>query len=155
MLDPEDDFAMCLVWRSQKISPHIRDDPATMEIQWHGEYELLGDFFQVKTLHPEIGERAIAGYPLAGLRGMIDRAQSYRKKFDAVIAQTDAVEMTPDVIEQMARKGWSQEELLKMKDEGFRYSPSRDSIVGPVMSSDDLDDDLDDDDQRASELSMT
>lgn len=142
-LDPNEDYAMCLVWRSQKIEPDIRDDPKTMEIHWHGEYELLGDFFRVKTLHPEIGERAIGGYPLEGLRKLIDRAHSFEKKFDAVIAQTDAVEMTPDVMAQMSKKGWRPEELMRMQAEGFRYSPSRDSLVGPIMSSDDLEDEDD------------
>lgn len=143
LLDPEANLAMCLVWHSQKITPDIQDDPKRLHIGWDGEYELLGDFFRVKTSHPEIGERAIAGYPLDGLREMIHRAQSFEKKFDAVIAQTDSVEMTANVIAQMSRKGWSEAELLKMRDDGFRYSPSRDSIISPVMSSDDLDEEAD------------
>lgn len=138
-LDPDEGYAMCLVWRSQKIKPDIRDDPATMEIHWHGEFELLGDFFRVQTLHPEIGERAIAGYPLDGLRTVLERVASFERKFDAVIAQTDTVEISADVMAQMLRKGYTEAELLKFKADGFRYSPSRDSVISPVMSSDDFD----------------
>ena len=55
------------------------------------------------------------------------------------IGQFDTVEITPEVIRQMAKHGYSAEELLQMKAEGFRYSPSRNSLLGPVFSSDDED----------------
>jgi hypothetical protein len=45
------------------------------------------------------------------------------------------------------KKGWSDAELLKMKAEGFRYSPSRDSMIGPIVSSDDEDFSDEDDDE--------
>jgi len=45
----------------------------------------------------------------------------------------------------MVRKGGSEEEVLKLKAEGFRYSPGRDSLLGPIMSSDDTEN-LDEDD---------
>ena len=141
LLEPDEKLAMCLVWQGAPQEIGIRDDPGRMEIKWDGVYELLGDFFRVETEHLLIGSRAIAGYPLDEVRKLIDRAQSFEAKFDAVIAQTDVVEMTPEVIAQMAKQGWSEAELLKMRDEGFRYSPSRDSLVGPIMSSDDHDDD--------------
>jgi hypothetical protein len=141
LLEPDEKLAMCLVWQGAPQEIGIRDDPGRMEIKWDGVYELLGDFFRVETEHLLIGSRAIAGYPLDEVRKLIDRAQSFEAKFDAVIAQTDALEMTPEVISQMAKQGWSEAELLKMRDEGFRYSPGRDSLVGPIMSSDDHDDD--------------
>lgn len=137
MIDPEEDLAMCLVWRSQKIAPDIRDDPATMEIHWHGEFELLGDYFRVKTEHPEIGERAIAGYPLDGVRQLIDRALSVDKKIDVVIGQADTVEITSDVIAHLVKNGYAEAQLLQWRDAGFRYSPGRDSVLSPIHSSDD------------------
>ncbi len=53
---------------------------------------------------------------------------SFDTKFDAVIAHTDAVEITPDVVAQMMMKGFTEAELLKFKAEGFRYSPTRNSV---------------------------
>ena len=53
------------------------------------------------------------------------------------------MEITDEVVAQMVKKGWSEEEVLKMKAEGFRYSPGRDTLLGPVMSSDDMDDEDD------------
>src|SRR3569832_1340444 len=128
---------MCLVWRGERQQIGIKDDPARIEIAWDGEYELLGDFFRITSAHPQIGERAIGGYPLEAVRKVIDRVQSFEAKFHAVIGQDDAVEITPDVVAQMAKQGWSEPELLRMREEGWRYSPSRNSLLGPVMSSDD------------------
>lgn len=38
----------------------------------------------------------------------------------------------------MTKKGWSPEEVLKLKAEGYCYSPGRDTLLGPVMSSGDI-----------------
>lgn len=141
LLEPDEGLAMRLVWQGARVEPAINDDRARMEIAWDGAYELLGDFFRIDSDGPELGERAIAGYPLEVVRKLIDRAQSFDAKFDSVIAQTDAVEMTPDVMAQMAKQGWSEPELSKMKEEGFRYSPSRNSLVSPIMPSDDQEQD--------------
>ena len=136
LLEPDEGLAMCLVWQGGRQELGIRDDPARMEIAWDGAYELLGDFFRIESEHPQIGERAIAGYPLSELRKLIDRAQSFEAKFDAVIAQADAVEITPDVIAHLVQQErWSEAEIVAMKSRGFRYSPSRDSLIGPVASS--------------------
>jgi hypothetical protein len=138
LLEPDEQLAMCLVWQGARREIGIKDDPARMEIAWDGEYELLGDFFRITSEHPQIGERAIGGYPLEAVRKLIDRAQSFEAKFDAVIAQVDAVEMTTDVIAQLTKnQGWGEAEVLKMKEEGFRYSPSRNSLISPIESSDD------------------
>lgn len=139
LLEPDEQLAMCLVWQGVRQEIGIRDDPARMEISWDCEFELLGDFFRVESEHPVIGSRAIGGYPLERVRELIDHAQSLETKFDAVIAQSDVVEMTPDVMAQMTKRGYSEAELLKLKADGFRYSPSRNSLISPVMSSDDED----------------
>ena len=141
LLEPDEQLAMRLAWQGAPQEIGIRDDPGRMELAWDGGYELLGDFFRVESEHPLIGVRAIGGYPLGQLRELIDRAQSFEAKFDAVIAQADAMEMTPEVIAQMAKQGWSETELSKKKQEGFRYSPSLNSLVGPTMCSDDLEED--------------
>lgn len=98
-------------------------------------YELLGDFFSVKSQHPVIGTRAIGGYPLDNVRTLLDQAQSTMMKMASVIGQLDAVEITAEVVAQMVKKGWTEKEVLELKAEGYRYSPGRDSLLGPIMSS--------------------
>lgn len=137
LLEPDEQLAMCLVWRGAQQEISIHDDLARLEVAWDCEYELLGEFFHVESEQPMIGSQAIGGYPLEAVRKLIDRAQSFAAKFDAVIAQSDAVAMTPDVIAHMVKKGWTEGELLKLKDDGFRYSPGRDSLISPVVSSED------------------
>jgi hypothetical protein len=56
-------------------------------------------------------------------------------KIASVLGQFDAVDIAPEVVAQMVKKGWSEEEVLRLKVEGYRYSPGRDSLLGPVMSS--------------------
>ena len=140
LLDPENQLAMCLVWRNQKIEPDLKEDPRTILIGWHGAYEILGDMFRIESDQAEIGIRAVGGYPLDGVRKVIDRIQSFGRKFDTVIAQTDTVELTTDVIARLVKQGWSEAELAEAHSDGFRYSPSRDSLLSPTISSDDLDD---------------
>jgi hypothetical protein len=139
VLEPDESIAMCLVWQGDRQEIGINDGPTRMEIAWDCEYELLGDFFRVESEHPVIGSRAIGGYPLEAVRKLLDRAQSFETRFDAVIAQTDAVEISPEVIAHMTKHGYTQAELLKMKAEGFRYSPSRNTLISAPVSSDDED----------------
>ena len=128
-MEPDQQLAMCLVWQGVRQEIGIRDNPARTEIDWDCKFGLLGDFFRVESEHPVIGSRAISGYPLDGVRKLIDRTQSFEAKFDAVIAQSDAVDITPEVITQLRKIGWNEAEILEMKADGFRYSPSRNSMV--------------------------
>jgi hypothetical protein len=137
VLEPDEALAMCLVWQGSSQAIGLRDDPARLEVEWDATYELVGDFFRLESEHPLIGTRAIGGYPLHVVRKVLDQAQSTMTKMSAVIGQVDAVEITPDVMVQMAKQGWSEEELIRMKAQGWRYSPSRNSLLGPVMTSDD------------------
>lgn len=139
LLEPDEHLAMCLVWHGERQAIGLRDDPDRIEVEWDCAYDLLGDFFSVESQHPVIGRRAIGGYPLDDVRKLLDRAQSTMIKMASVIGQFDAVEITPEVIAQMVKKGWSEEEVLGVKAEGYRYSPGRDSLLGPVMSSEDND----------------
>ena len=52
---------------------------------------------------------------------MIDKAQSFAREFEAVIAQSDAVYLTPEVVAQLARQGWSEETLRHAQEKGHRY----------------------------------
>lgn len=105
LLEPDEALAMCLVWHGERQTVALRDDPARLEVEWDCTYELLGDFFHVSSEHPVIGTRAIGGYPLEDVRRLLDRAQSTMTKMAAVIGQVDAVEITPEVIAQMAKRG--------------------------------------------------
>src|SRR4051812_21870703 len=83
----------------------------------------------VTTAHPLIGTRAIMGYPLAELRRVSDKAQSFDKRFNALFGQEDAVDLTPDLIERFVAKGWDRKVLDGAVRHGARYSPSRDTII--------------------------
>lgn len=140
LIEPDDQLAMCLLWHGEPEVIGVSEDPSRIEVAWDGGYELLSDFFHVEANNPKIGERATAGYPLEAVRKAIDRAQSTLSKMASVIGQYDAVEIDDQVVAQMVKKGWSEDEVLKIKAEGYRYSPGRDSLLGPIMSSDDIDD---------------
>jgi hypothetical protein len=64
-----------------------------------------------------------------------------------VIGQFDAMEIDDEVVAQMVKKDWPEEEVLKA--DGFRDSPGLDSLLRPIMSSDDVED-PDDDEATAS-----
>jgi hypothetical protein len=137
LLEPDENLAMCLVWQGVREEIGISEDPSRIEVAWDGRYELLGDFFHLDTNNPKIRPRAVGGYPLGEVRKLLDKAQSTLSKIASVIGQFDAVEITNEVVAQMVKKGWSEEELMKMKADGYRYSPGRDSLLGPPISSDD------------------
>ena len=63
LLDPIGLRAVCLVWRSERQSPIVRETPDCLEIQWEGSYELQGELFSIDLDHPLIERRAISGYP--------------------------------------------------------------------------------------------
>ena len=133
MLEPLHDRAICLVWRGKHQSPHIKDLPTQLEILWDGSFELRGEFFVVKTEHPEIGSRAIAGFPVAQLRPYLEATKSVARKVDEVFGQEDAVPLTPDVVEHLTKTGWDEKQLAIAARQGARYSPSRDSILFPPV----------------------
>jgi hypothetical protein len=137
LLEPDEHLAMCLVWHGERQTIGLNDDPDRMTVEWDCAYELLGDFFSVESQHPVIGTRAIGGYPLADVRKLLDQAQSTMVKMASVIGHFDTVEITPEVVAQMVKKGYSEEEVLGLKAQGFRYSPGRDSLLSPIMSSED------------------
>lgn len=133
MLDPFGQKAVCLVWRGERQSPTVRETPERLEIEWEGTYGLLNEFFSVDLTHPLIGRRAIAGYPVEQLRSLILSVQPVERTIDQVIRQDDAVELSPEIIRQLTKMGWSADQLTAAARQGARYSPSRDSVVFPAM----------------------
>lgn len=151
MLEPDEHLAMCLVWQGAREEIGVSEDPSRIEVAWDGHYELLGDFFHVETTNPKIGERAVGDYPLDAVRDVLQKAQSTLAKMTDVLGQWDAIDITDEVVARFLKKGWTEERLLELKAQGYRYSPSRDTLLGQVMNSGDLDDkDEDDDDARSS-----
>lgn len=153
LLEPNEHLALCLVWQGTRQPLTLLDDPDQIEIAWDGEYELLGDFFSVQTSHPEIRERAIGGYPMEELRKALEQAKITLSKMTDVIGQWDVVDIDDEVVERFVKKGYPRDEVLDLKVQGYRYSPNRDTLLGPVMSSDDIEDgdDLDDDEPGGGE----
>lgn len=138
MLEPEENLALCLMFHGERQSLKINDLPTRIEIQWDGTFELAGDFFKVETDHPAIGRRAIGGFPLDELRKLIDRAQSVERRIDSVILQTDAIDITPEIVSELVKAGWNESDLIKAASDGARYSPSRNSLLFPAVTNEDL-----------------
>lgn len=144
LLEPDEHLAMCLVWQGAREENGVSEDPSRIEVAWDGHYELLGDFFHLETNNPKIGERAVGGYPLNEVRGVLQKAQSSLKKMTDVLGQWDVVDIDDQVLDRFVKqKGWAREKVLELEAQGYRYSPGRDTLIGPVMSSDDLEDDED------------
>lgn len=144
LLEPDEHLAMCLVWQGSREEIGVSEDPDRIEVAWDGGYELLGDFFHVETNNPKIGERAVGGYPLNEVRDVLQKVQSTLAKMTDVLGQWDVVDIDDQVLDRFVRqKGWEKEKVLELKAQGYRYSPGRDTLLGPVMSSDDLEDDDD------------
>ncbi len=129
MLDPIRSQALCLVWRGEPQSITVRDLPRQIEMLWDGTFELRGEFFLVKTEHPEIGARGIAGYPLEELRNNLEISRPVEHHIEEIFEQEGVVELTPEVITQLVRTGWSETELQTAARQGARYSPSRNTVL--------------------------
>jgi len=133
LLEPMEDRALCLVWRGIRQQFHVQDTPQRVEIMWDGHFELRGEFFIAETEHPDIGSRAVAGYPLEQLRSYLDKLRPVERKMDEVFGQEDTVPMTPEVIEQLVKSGWQRAQLEVAIRQGARYSPGRDSVLFPPV----------------------
>ncbi len=146
LLDPEENMALCLRFAGQQQDRSFIDAADGIEIDWDGVFALDGESFSVTTEHPVIGTRVIMGYPLAEVRRVIDKAQSFDKRFDSVMLQSDAIDLTPELVARLLRSGWNAKMLEEAVANGARYSPSRNTILYPqIFGSSDDDDDEDDD----------
>jgi hypothetical protein len=131
LLDPDEQMALCLMFGGQQQDRTFNDRGPEIEIAWDGAYAFDGQAFTVTTEHALIGTRTIMGYPLAELRGVIDKAQSFDKRFNTLIRQEDAVDLTPALIERLLADGWDAKMIEDGVRDGARYSPSRNSLLYP------------------------
>lgn len=133
LLDPDENLALCLMFHGHEQERHFEDSAREIRVGWDGTYALDGDAFVVKTEHPLIGNRVIMGFPMEELRRWIDKAQSFGKRFDTLIAQDDAVDLTPDIGARLIAEGWDAKMIEQGNRDGARYSPSRNSLLYPQM----------------------
>jgi hypothetical protein len=129
LLDPVHDHAACLVWRGARRPSPARLNGERLEILWDGKFELLGEFFRVDTADPEIATRAIAGYPVEGLRDALERARSIDSRIHTIFDQPDAMDLTEQRIGELVRSGWEESRVRDAAAAGGRYSPSRNTIL--------------------------
>lgn len=145
LLEAELEMALCLSWHGEPKAPTIRQNGNEVEIHWDGPFELRGPFFEIETALEGVGHRAIAGYPVDQIREFLNKVMTFDRKMNQVILQSDVVDITPDIFQQLVTKGWEPETLKHHMANGAGYSPGRDSILLPPVSSeheefDDVDD---------------
>jgi hypothetical protein len=133
MLDPEGDRALCLCWHEERQQVAVRDLPTRLEVEWDGTFELSGPFFVLSTSHALVGSRHIRGYPVDELRAVLEDVRSADKRIEGIFLPEDAVELTPDIIEQLTRSGWERAQLEQAARYGARYSPSRNTVLSPPV----------------------
>lgn len=133
MLDPEDNMAMCLVWHGEVQPRRIVDAGRQIEIRWDGEFEIDGPHFVVHTEHPDIGTRAILGYPIAPLQEYLERTRANQQKFSDIFDPSASDELTPELIEELVADGWERAELDEAAKRGDRYSRRRKSLLSTPM----------------------
>jgi len=133
LLDVDEGLAHCLMFQGAMQERHFEDSDSQIRIGWDGTYALDGAVFAVATEHPAVGVRAITGYPLEELRKWIDKAQSLQKRFNTLIAQDDALELSPKLAEQLIATGWDAKNIEEARAYGARYSPSRNSLLYPPV----------------------
>lgn len=133
LLDADEGLALCLMWQGEVQDCEIEDVGNDIEVGWDGAFALDGDAFTVETQHSAIGTRRILGYPLGELRQAIDRAQSADKRFRTLMAQEDAVDLTPELTARLLAQGWEPTVIEEGVRIGARYSPSRNSLLTPQM----------------------
>ncbi len=133
LLSPEEDLGLCLMWRGQVNDPKITETPQELSISWDAAYELTGPFMTLTPIDDRISAQAVGGYPLDGVRKLIDQALSFEGKFAKVIDQDDAINLTDAIIRDLVQQGWEEEELRSLAAEGFRFSPSRNTLLSPIF----------------------
>lgn len=135
LIDPDDNSAACLMWQGEKRPAPFREQADAIEIDWDGDLALNGQFVNLDCpATPEIGRRAVAGYPVDAIREILNQAQSVERKMADIFGQVDGVELTNDVIADLVRSGWHRADLDRARDEGARYSPGRNSLLYPLVS---------------------
>ena len=134
LLNPEEDLGLCLMWRGQVNEPKITETALELHIGWDAAYELAGPFMKLDPFDNRIAAQAVGGYPLEGVRALIDRALSFEGKFAQVIDQEDAIDLSEAIIQDLVKQGWEEKRLWSLASEGFRYSPSRNTLMSPIFA---------------------
>ena len=68
LLEPSDNFVLCLRFHGEEFPPTIGARSGQVEIAWDGAFALDGQAFFVDTGNPTVGTRTIHGYGLDELR---------------------------------------------------------------------------------------
>ena len=134
MLEPRERKALCLMFRGELQSYQLKDTPNRIEIEWDGDFELAGQFFKVITANPAIGSLAIAGFPVEQMRELLAQVETFDQKFSDIFMQADAIDLTPETIQELVRNGWKESDLTEAADSGARYSPQRNSLIFPAFT---------------------
>ncbi|GGI19162.1 hypothetical protein [Oxalicibacterium faecigallinarum] len=134
ILEPNEDRAICLLWRGQKFEPEIRDHGREVQIAWDGTFDLAGDAFLVDVDLPAVGQRLIYGYPLRKLRDALHHAKTVERLTDDLFFDRDTVPLTEQLIEELVVIGWDRDRLEEYAREGAEYSPQRNSFLTQVMT---------------------
>lgn len=141
LLEPEDDLAICLMFRGQEMPRVFRDSEQQIAIAWDGDFKLDGDAFAVRMENPMVGTRVILGYPLDELRAHLDKAHSFHKRFHEIFMPDGAEDLTPALIDKLVSQGWERKALEEGARDGARYNPARDSLMYPAIAGGFEDDD--------------
>ena len=134
ILEPNEDRVICLSWHGHRFVPEIYDHGREVQIAWDGLFELAGDGFLVDIDLPEVGQRAIYGYPLKEIREAIHHAQTFDRHLADLFVDPDTVPLTPELIDQLVVAGWDRKQLENHADKGAGYSPRRNSVLYPPIS---------------------
>lgn len=135
LIDPVGSRACSLMWRGARQSPHVRDLPDRLEIEWEGTFSLQGPFFEVDLDHPLIGHQVLAGYPTDVLRQHLSDVVPAERTVAEVVERAGAVPLTPATIDQLVGTGWERQQLEEAARRGAMYSPARDSVLFPPLAS--------------------
>lgn len=138
LISPDEGLGMCLMWRGQVNEPQIEDTGTHIRIGWHAKFELMGDFFRIDPIDDMLTAQAVGGYPMEAIREAIFKLESFEKRHLSVITQVDAQDLTDDVIRELVRQGWPEDDLRSCAESGYRYSPSRNSLLSPLEFSEDF-----------------
>ncbi|NMV39654.1 hypothetical protein [Ralstonia insidiosa] len=134
LLEPNERVCTCLAWRGAPGDFGITETGQHTSIEWGGSYELQGNFFSVNMDNGEIGVRTISGYPIGELRQAVKKSLSFDAAMNDIFGGRGGMDLTDEVIADLVRQGWSQDELTKARRDGAIYSPARDSLLYPAMS---------------------
>lgn len=133
LLEPSEQLIACLVWHGQLQDPPLRETARQIGIGWDGHYELAGPAFVLETRHPDIGTRMLMGYPLEEMRKLIDQTQDFQAKLAALFSDELSMEITPAVANDMIVAGWDRQRVDEAAAAGMRYSPSRNTLLTPMI----------------------